>query len=145
MSSMLGLLAEYGIWPRVLNASVISDNLKVSIVWNTSISVYVMINCMELSCITFKCYLSFSLSTNPMLWFIKEADLVVSNLNMLCQNHPKVPCSASMHYINHFSHSDKRLYGIYCRWNLVKLYYNEQFLFFIYLNVLKADVWMKTD
>uniref|UniRef100_A0A7N2LHG1 Uncharacterized protein n=1 Tax=Quercus lobata TaxID=97700 RepID=A0A7N2LHG1_QUELO len=28
MSSMLGLLAEYGIWPRVLNASVISDNLK---------------------------------------------------------------------------------------------------------------------
>ncbi|GMY23650.1 hypothetical protein FCV25MIE_18891 [Fagus crenata] len=29
MSSMLGLLAEYGIWPRVLNAAVISDNLKV--------------------------------------------------------------------------------------------------------------------
>lgn len=28
MSSMLGLLAEYGIWPRVLNAAVISDNLK---------------------------------------------------------------------------------------------------------------------
>lgn len=28
MSSMLGLLADFGIWPRVLNASVISDNLK---------------------------------------------------------------------------------------------------------------------
>ncbi|KAJ7969338.1 Tripartite motif-containing 29 [Quillaja saponaria] len=28
MSSMLGLLAEYGIWPRVVNASVISNNIK---------------------------------------------------------------------------------------------------------------------
>ena len=63
-----------------------------------------------------------------------------------------------MHYINHFSHSDKRLDGIigtnktrilalqvvdfeswmisylesYCRWNLIKLYNDEQFLF-IYL------------
>ncbi|KAF4353530.1 hypothetical protein F8388_013822 [Cannabis sativa] len=27
-SSMLGLLAEYGIWPRVINASAISNNLK---------------------------------------------------------------------------------------------------------------------
>ncbi|KAG2720767.1 hypothetical protein I3843_02G041200 [Carya illinoinensis] len=29
VSSMLGLLAEYGIWPRVINASVISNTIKV--------------------------------------------------------------------------------------------------------------------
>ncbi|KAE9459910.1 hypothetical protein C3L33_08180, partial [Rhododendron williamsianum] len=28
MSSMLGLLAEYGIWPRVINASTLSNNVK---------------------------------------------------------------------------------------------------------------------
>lgn len=29
VSSMLGLLAEYGIWPRVINASTLSNNVKV--------------------------------------------------------------------------------------------------------------------
>lgn len=28
-SSMLGLLAEYSIWPRVINASTLSNNIKV--------------------------------------------------------------------------------------------------------------------
>ena len=58
-----------------------------------------MISCMELSCISFKCYLSFSPSTNPMLWFIKEADLVVPNLNLLCQKPSKGPmqCFYALH------------------------------------------------
>jgi hypothetical protein len=29
---MLGLLAEYGIWPNVINASLISDSVKVLII-----------------------------------------------------------------------------------------------------------------
>lgn len=33
---MLGLLAEFGIWPPVINASMISNNIKVLTVWNTS-------------------------------------------------------------------------------------------------------------
>lgn len=35
MSSMLGLLGEYGIWPHVINASAISNGLKVTIIEHT--------------------------------------------------------------------------------------------------------------
>lgn len=35
MSSLLGLLAEYGIWPRVMNAAAISSSIKVMLVLHT--------------------------------------------------------------------------------------------------------------
>lgn len=31
MSSILGLLTEYGVWPRVTNASALTDSIKVQI------------------------------------------------------------------------------------------------------------------
>lgn len=33
MSSMLGLLAEYGVWPHVINSSAVSNSVKVLIIY----------------------------------------------------------------------------------------------------------------
>lgn len=73
---MLGLLAEYGIWPRVINASVISNTIKVLTLWNKS-SCNSTLSCFCLSPLSHATYLI----SEPKQRVLMEADLAVQNFN----------------------------------------------------------------